>query len=533
MPLACPGDAVFCRSRCSPTPTRGGKRSPTGLVHLAKCKRRVLNAQAKEAAPEAEGLRLHLSHTSSTGYRGVWRLASGRFVAHRDRAHRRTMRPADGKKASIGYFDTAVEAAVAYARAVGEAAAAAGKASDSDEREPGGEAAAAESSDAGEPAERQAAEVVAEAEGLRLHLSSNNSTGYKRVSKQASGRFKAQRQGYVTIGTFDTAVEAAVAYAKAAGEYQPPAQPPPIVATEAEGLRLHLSSRCSTGYLGVFEHRSSGRFEARRSVDGRQVTIGYFGSAVAAAVAYARAVGEAAAATAGEAGPSAAAAGEASDSGEGEPGGAGGEAAAGESSSEEEEEAASTPLRAPSCKTLGCNLRLWHEGPCSTAVTGKRARILTDKAREAKRGKGGGGRRGGGGGGSSSVLLSPSSDGAPSPPDAEALSDSDEVEEVAPPRLLPEHLPHQRALCPLHPFHAAERPVAAPVDGNEAVCPNCYCFACDAPVSACRHWRGGEPRVPAHCNAHADSAEWRTQRSNAKRQRTRAARAATDPLGLG
>ena len=99
--------------------------------------------------------------------------------------------------------------------------------------------------------------------------------------------------------------------------------------------------------------------------------------------------------------------------------------------------------------------------------------------------------------------------------------------------LLPEHLPHQRALCPLHPFHAAERPVAAPVEGNEAACPNCYCFACDAPVSACRHWRGGEPRVPAHCNAHAGSAEWRTQRSNAKRQRTRAARAARDPLGLG
>ena len=99
--------------------------------------------------------------------------------------------------------------------------------------------------------------------------------------------------------------------------------------------------------------------------------------------------------------------------------------------------------------------------------------------------------------------------------------------------LLPEHLPHQRALCPLHPFHAAERPVAAPVDGNEAACLNCYCFACDAPVSACRHWRGGEPRAPAHCNAHAASAEWRTQRSNAKRQRTRAARAARDPLGLG
>ena len=87
--------------------------------------------------------------------------------------------------------------------------------------------------------------------------------------------------------------------------------------------------------------------------------------------------------------------------------------------------------------------------------------------------------------------------------------------------LLPEHLPHQRALCPLHPFHATERLVAAPIDGNEAACSNCYCLVCDARVSECRHWRGGDP---AHCNAHGDSAFWRQKRVNAKRQRTRAAR---------
>ena len=86
--------------------------------------------------------------------------------------------------------------------------------------------------------------------------------------------------------------------------------------------------------------------------------------------------------------------------------------------------------------------------------------------------------------------------------------------------LLPEHLPHQRALCPLHPFHATERLVAAPIDGNEAACSNCYCLVCDARVSECRHWRGGDP---AHCNAHSDSALWRQKRVNAKRQRTRAA----------
>ena len=68
----------------------------------------------------------------------------------------------------------------------------------------------------------------AEAEGLRLHLSSSNSTGYKNVFKQASGRFWAQHTvdgGQVHIGTFDTAVEAAVAYARAVGQ------------AEAAGLR--------------------------------------------------------------------------------------------------------------------------------------------------------------------------------------------------------------------------------------------------------------------------------------------------------
>ena len=40
-----------------------------------------------------------------------------------------------------------------------------------------------------------------------------------------------------------------MAYARAVGEYQPPA--PPTVATEAEGLQLHLSDKTSTGYKRV------------------------------------------------------------------------------------------------------------------------------------------------------------------------------------------------------------------------------------------------------------------------------------------
>ena len=163
---------------------------------------------------------------------------------------------------------------------------------------------------------------VAEAEGLRLHLSSS-STGYKGVCKSTSNIFVAKRAAsgrQVSLGQFGTAVEAAVAYAQAVGEYQPPASPTlssrlPEAApqadpvAEAEGLRLHLSirgKRNPTGYKGV-RRVYSGAFEAKRCLRGRgkgsqsrQVSLGHFGSAVEAAVAYARAVGEAAVATTAE-----------------------------------------------------------------------------------------------------------------------------------------------------------------------------------------------------------------------------------------
>ena len=73
--------------------------------------------------------------------------------------------------------------------------------------------------------------------------------------------------------------------------------------TEAQGWRLHLSSRSSTGYAGVRKQEqasgsrgrrppwASGRFTAYHTVDGRQIFIGFFDSAVEAAVAYARAEG--------------------------------------------------------------------------------------------------------------------------------------------------------------------------------------------------------------------------------------------------
>jgi hypothetical protein len=80
---------------------------------------------------------------------------------------------------------------------------------------------------AGAPAPAAEHEVVEEAEGLRLHLSSSNATGYKCVchapnSSQSrpyrvrSGDPKAGREGSlrVNLGSFTTAVEAAVSYAR-------------------------------------------------------------------------------------------------------------------------------------------------------------------------------------------------------------------------------------------------------------------------------------------------------------------------------
>ena len=54
-----------------------------------------------------------------------------------------------------------------------------------------------------------------EAEGLRLHLSSNNATGYLGVTN-VRGRFQAKVQGAhgQVLGCYATAVEAAVAYAR-------------------------------------------------------------------------------------------------------------------------------------------------------------------------------------------------------------------------------------------------------------------------------------------------------------------------------
>ena len=81
-------------------------------------------------------------------------------------------------------YETAVEAAVAYARAVGSVAG-----GDSDDGH-GEHAEAAE-----KEAEQEQQQVVEEAEGWRLHLSSRSNTGYKGVNRTLDGRFRVQAGG--------------------------------------------------------------------------------------------------------------------------------------------------------------------------------------------------------------------------------------------------------------------------------------------------------------------------------------------------
>eukprot|EP00900_Chrysochromulina_parva_P009663 jgi/Chrpa1/18699/Chrysochromulina_OHIO_Genome00022198-RA len=162
------------------------------------------------------------------------------------------------------------------------------------------------------------ADMVTEAEGLRLHLSPRSSTGYLGVHRRPnhpSGQPRAKpfearykRDGRrVYLGHFTTAVEAAVAYARCIardGEAAGEADAAGMV-TEAEGLRLHLSPRSSSGYRGVtrIPNYPSGQppakpFQARYKRDERLVSLGCFATAVEAAVAYAKHIardGEAAA----------------------------------------------------------------------------------------------------------------------------------------------------------------------------------------------------------------------------------------------
>ena len=149
-----------------------------------------------------------------------------------------------------------------------------------------------EEEEEGEKAEA-AGEVVKQVDGVRLHLSRRSSTGYSGVYPR-SGRFQTQlrtssdgKQTTSHTGTYDTAVEAAVAYAKhwiAVGGTEPKEE-------EMDGYRLVRSHRynSSTGYSGVYlrwTRRGEERFLARpRNGIANGIYLGMYDTAVEAAVA--------------------------------------------------------------------------------------------------------------------------------------------------------------------------------------------------------------------------------------------------------
>ena len=231
-------------------------------------------AAAKGLAVEADGVKLLCSEESPTGYLGVTQEEAEAKEAEPPSSSSFVARHGSAK---LGPYDTAVEAAVAYAKHVQKA---------KEAQAPGVRAAAAErlrlgDSDDG-PTPRQAM-------GLRLWMSEKSSSGYAGVRMKGI-RYAAEKGG-VTIGTYDTAVEAAVAYAQHVGEAPPtaPKAPRPNVQKQHEGVNLHLSPQSSTGYLGVQE-ASPGRFWAQY----KQERLGIYDDVLDAAVAYARHVQKAA-----------------------------------------------------------------------------------------------------------------------------------------------------------------------------------------------------------------------------------------------
>ena len=239
-------------------------------------------AVAEEALrqAEAEGLTL-LRSASSTGYQGVTFDSNGKARPYQARARR------GGKSVSLGYFATAEEAALCYARS------------------PEGQEAAAALAP---PMTADEALRQAEAEGLTLLQSESGSSGYKGVAFNSRGKAKPyralvwRRGQQVFLGCYATAEEAALCVARTPEGRKAAAAPlelPPMTAeealrqAEAEGLTLPRSEASNTGYRCVTwkhgEKSSRSRpYLARVWRDGKEVTIGCFATAEEAALCYAQ-----------------------------------------------------------------------------------------------------------------------------------------------------------------------------------------------------------------------------------------------------
>ncbi|EOD21279.1 hypothetical protein EMIHUDRAFT_117274 [Emiliania huxleyi CCMP1516] len=228
---------------------------------------------------------------NTTGYKNVtFNSSNKKFVAQvRD----------GGKRVYLGSFDTAEEAAVAYARSEY------GRADAAKLLQPRAAPTAAD------------AEVIrqAEREGLTLVTSGSSNSGYKGVcycpKRKGSKKYElAVRVGgkQVFLGMFATAEQAALFYARReagrdTSDLTAPSPPPPPPApstaageeavrqAEREGLTLATSSGSNSGYKGVIFYpklRGSKKYMLQVTVGGRKITLGYFATAEDAALFRAR-----------------------------------------------------------------------------------------------------------------------------------------------------------------------------------------------------------------------------------------------------
>jgi len=262
------------RRRRSCTRERTGRRRS----RRASLSTPLTKEEAVRLASE-EGLTLELADTSG-GYKGVYYRSDVKSKPYEAQIKQ------GGKMKSLGTFATAEEAALVYARADRQRKLAAGKPPDPEELK---------------------AEALrrANAEGLTLE-SAETTGGYKGVQYRndlKSKPYQAQiSQGgkMKSLGTFATAEEAALAFARADREKKLAAGKPPdpeelkaeaLRQANAEGLTLERADT-SGGYKGVYYHSSliSKPYQAQISQGGRKLkNLGSFAIAEEAALAFARA----------------------------------------------------------------------------------------------------------------------------------------------------------------------------------------------------------------------------------------------------
>ena len=228
-------------------------------------------AEAAVRQAEAEGLTLQQSDNMA-GYRGVHLLQS--------RSRRKPFQASvwrAGKHAHLGVFFTAEEAALAFARTP--------------------EAQAQVANPKAVPFTAEEAVAQATAEELTLQTS-NNAAGYRGVKLDRS-RYQASvsRAGkWVHLGSFATAEEAALVYARTSEAQAQVANPKavPLTAEEvvaqaaAEGLTLEPANS-TTGYKGVTARGECSRYQAFIKRGVKNITLGTFATPEEAALTVARA----------------------------------------------------------------------------------------------------------------------------------------------------------------------------------------------------------------------------------------------------